>query len=170
MVHLNIGLLLSLSTALAFQGHTRVALYNTRCHNQPSILFASEDKDTSDGEDHKSDLDELTPPSVSFSRNSMLFGDNPPSQLSNGPLKLWRGTKSILPPLVTGAWDDDTRGDKKPVEHLYNLAFVRAPTVLMGIVYIRNIILGHGLMMNVGDGFFEVPPVLVFAVIAVILR
>lgn len=126
-----------------------------------------------DEEKYNSELDDLTPPSVNFSRNSMLFGDDPPTQRKNTPLKVWRGVKSFLPSFVTGAWED-SQGDKKPVEHLYNTVFVRLPTVLMACVYIRNLLQGHGLIMNVGDGFgdglFEIPPLIVFSVILVILR
>ena len=99
----------------------------------------------------------------------MLFGDDPPSQRKNTPLKVWRGVKSFFPSFVTGAWED-SQGDKKPVEHLYNTAFVRLPTVLMACVYIRNLFQGHGLVMNLGDGNFELPPLIVFSIILVILR
>ena len=82
---------------------------------------------------------------------------------------LWRGAKSILPSFATGAWDEG-KGDATPVEHLYNLLFVRMPTVLMGILYMRNLSMGHPLVMNYGDGFFEVPPLVVLCVFLVILR
>jgi hypothetical protein len=117
----------------------------------------------------KYELDDLRPPSVSFTRNSILFGENPPTQRNNGPLWLWRGAKSTLPPFVTGAWDEG-KGDAKPAEHLYNLLFVRMPTFFMGLLYIRNLSVGHPLVMNYGDGFFEVPSLLVFCVFLVILR
>mmetsp|Transcript_15990 Transcript_15990/g.34541 ORF Transcript_15990/g.34541 Transcript_15990/m.34541 type:complete len:221 (+) Transcript_15990:139-801(+) len=130
-------------------------------------------------------LDELTPPSVSFSRNSILFGDNPPTQRNNAPLRLWQGTKSLLPPIITGAWEDGDggtdddgngkgrrigKGDTKPVEHLYNLLFVRFPTVCCMVVYVRNILNGQPLVMDLGEGMFEVPPVIVFGVFLAILR
>eukprot|EP00578_Thalassiosira_sp_NH16_P025153 CAMPEP_0181088628 /NCGR_PEP_ID=MMETSP1071-20121207/6885_1 /TAXON_ID=35127 /ORGANISM="Thalassiosira sp., Strain NH16" /LENGTH=124 /DNA_ID=CAMNT_0023170551 /DNA_START=153 /DNA_END=527 /DNA_ORIENTATION=- len=105
-----------LPLALAFQGHN-VVLGNHR----PTLAL----HDVSDGErdtpivveNKNSELDDLTPPSISFTRNSILFGDDPPTQRNNGPLRLWQGTKSVLPPLVTGAWDRG-RGDKRPMEHL----------------------------------------------------
>ena len=153
------GGLLASSQALGFQRYRGV----TRCHYPPPrlLLFALED----DNEE----LDDLTPPYVSFTRNSVLFGENPPTQRSNGPLWLWQGAKKILPPFVTGAWEV-SKGDKKPVEHLYNLLFVRVPVVLVGILYLRNLILGHPLVMNYGDGFFEVPPLVVLGVFLLILR
>ena len=76
----------------------------------------------------------------------------------------------MLPPFVTGAWDEGA-GDTKPVEHLYNLLFVRMPTVGAGIVYAKNLLQGHPLIVNFGDGtMFEVPSLFVFGIIAVILR
>ena len=54
----------------------------------------------------QSELDELTPPSVSFTRNSILFDPKAPTQQNNGPLKFWSNTKSILPSFVTGAWEE----------------------------------------------------------------
>ena len=153
------GGLIASSQAFGFQSYRGV----TRCHYPPPrlLLFALED----DNEE----LDDLTPPSVSFTRNSVLFGENPPTQRSNGPLWLWQGAKKVLPPFVTGAWEE-SKGDKIPVEHLYNLLFVRMPVVLVGILYVRNLILGHPLVMNYGDGFFEVPPLVVLGVFLLILR
>jgi len=112
------------------------------------------------------ELDELSRPSISFTRNSILFDENAPTQRDNGPLRVWKSAKSVLPALVTGAWDDDKKGDRKPVEHLYNMVFIRIPTVLMALVYSKNLIDGHGLILSFG----EVPPIIVFAVFAAILR
>ena len=159
------------SQALAFRSH-RNALYATRYprHALPR-LYASDDGGypAATDTDDKYELDDLQPPSVSFTRNSVLFGENPPTQRNNGPLWLWRGAKSILPSFATGAWDEG-KGDATPVEHLYNLLFVRMPTVLMGILYMRNLSMGHPLVMNYGDGFFEVPPLGVRCVFLVLLR
>ena len=159
------------SQALAFRSH-RNALYATHYprHALPR-LYASDDGGypAATDTDDKYELDDLQPPSVSFTRNSVLFGENPPTQRNNGPLWLWRGAKSILPSFATGAWDEG-KGDATPVEHLYNLLFVRMPTVLMGILYMRNLSMGHPLVMNYGDGFFEVPPLVVRCVFLVILR
>lgn len=111
------------------------------------------------------ELDELSRPSISFTRNSILFDEDAPTQRDNGPLRVWRSTKSFLPALVTGAWDEN-KGDRKPVEHLYNMIFIRIPTVLMALVYSKNLVDGHGLILSFG----EVPPIIVFAVFAIILR
>ena len=133
----------------------------THCPPPRLLLFALKDDDN--------ELDDLTPPSVSFTRNSVLFGENPPAQRRIWPLWLWQGAKTVLPQFVTGAWEEG-KGDKKPVEHLYNLLFVRMPVVLVGILYIRNLILGHQLGMNYGDGFFAVPPLVALGVFLLILR
>jgi hypothetical protein len=124
-----------------------------------------------DGEDCLDDeLDELSPPSISFTRNSILFGKDPPTQKNNMPLMLWQETKSVLPKFVTGAWEEG-KGDREPLEHLYNLIFVRIPVVLMGMLYVNNLVHGHPLYMNFGGGnTFEVPSVVVFGIIYVILR
>lgn len=110
-------------------------------------------------------LDELTPPSISFTRNSLLFDENAPTQKANGPLTIWKSTKNTLPAFVTGAWEEG-KGDRTPIEHLYNMVFIRIPTVLMAVVYCKNLIEGHGLVLSFG----EVPPVIVFGVFAIILR
>ena len=144
-------------------------------HPRPSLLLSvpdGEDNPTTDtDETHISELDDLRPPSISLTRNSILFGDNPPTQQNNVPLRIWRGTKSVLPPIVTGVWNDEEGGgDTKPVEHLYNLVFVRMPTVCCLLVYIRNVLMGHPLVIDVGDGSFEVPTLIVFGIILAILR
>jgi hypothetical protein len=117
------------------------------------------------------ELDDLSPPSITFTKFSILFGEDPPTQANNVPLLLWQETKTILPSFVTGAWDEKD-GDRHPVEHLYNLVFVRLPVILMGAVYLNNLLHGHGLYMNFGHGNapFEVPAAIVFGVIYVILR
>ena len=158
------------SQSLAFRSH-RSALYATHYprHALPRLLASDGGYPGATETDDKYELDDLKPPSVSFTRNSVLFGENPPTQRNNGPLWLWRGVKSILPPFATGAWDEG-KGDATPVEHLYNLLFVRMPTVLMGMFYMRNLSMGHPLVMNYGDGFFEVTPLVVLCVFLLILR
>ncbi len=132
---------------------------------QTQLQAAGDNKEgyTEQGDD---ELDELSRPSISFTRNSILFDEDAPTQRDNGPLRVWKSTKSLLPAVVTGAWDDEKKGDRKPVEHLYNMVFIRIPTVLMALVYSKNLIDGHGLILSFG----EVPPIVVFAVFAIILR
>lgn len=116
------------------------------------------------------ELDELSPPSISLTKNSILFDPDAPTQKNNIPLEIWCVAKSIFPSFVTGAWEEG-KGDRTPVEHLYNMIFVRLPVVGMGMVYIWNLLRGHGLYMNFGDGtIFEVPSLIVLGAIYVILR
>lgn len=117
------------------------------------------------------ELDELSRPSISFTRNSILFDEDAPTQRDNGPLRVWRSAKSLLPALVTGAWGgEEGKGDRNPVEHLYNMVFIRIPAVLMAVVYSKNLVDGHGLILSFGGSFEEVHPIIVFAVFAIILR
>ena len=162
-----------------------------RLQNESRLHSASggnEDVVTEKGDE----LDELSRPSISFTRNSIvsrsciarvialleysqysslqLFDEDAPTQRDNGPLRVWKSTKSFLPALVTGAWGDEGKGDRKPLEHLYNMVFIRIPAVLMAFVYGKNLVDGHGLIISLGGSFGEVPPIIVFAVFAIILR
>eukprot|EP00804_Cyclotella_cryptica_P004808 CCRYP_004894-RA/>CCRYP_004894-RA protein AED:0.16 eAED:0.16 QI:0/-1/0/1/-1/1/1/0/177 len=135
--------------------------------NRAAVNCAMKQERENDDDD---ELDELSPPSIAFTRNSILFGDDPPTQKRNGPLVIWQQTKSLLPKFVTGAWENG-KGDRDPLEHLYNLVFVRIPVVLMGMVYVNNLIHGHPLLMNFGGGtVFEIPAIIVLGIIYVILR
>ena len=159
--------------ALAFQSPS-IYYCMHRPPPRPSLRFSAPNDDKEGGGTNQStkysELDDLTPPTISFTRNSILFGDNPPTQKNNGPLWLWRSAKTILPPMVTGAYGNKDRGDTRPVEHLYNLIFVRTPTVLAACLYVKNIVLGHPLVVNFGDGtMIEVSPLIVFGVIFAIL-
>ncbi|KAL7471944.1 hypothetical protein ACHAXS_012251 [Conticribra weissflogii] len=116
------------------------------------------------------ELDDLSPPSISFTKNSILFDPDAPTQKNNAPLQIWCAAKSVFPTFVTGAWEEG-KGDRTPMEHLYNMIFVRLPVVGMGIVYVWNLFRGHGLYMNLGDGtVFEVPSLIVLGAIYIILR
>ena len=139
-------------------------------HNarRPTMRASMQQKLEDDIDD---ELDELSPPSISFTKNSILFDDNAPTEKRNGALLLWQETKSVLPSFVTGARKKGD-GDREPVEYLYNMVFVRFPVVLMGIVYVNNLLHGHGLYITMRNGEmpFEVPVIIVFAIIYVILR
>ena len=129
--------------------------------------------------------EELAPPFFSLKRKSLLFNDSSPDGLGGNDrlltsdlgkeagsitLALWSGAKSMLPPLLTGA-SEATSGDKDALGSLYNLLFVRTPTILLGIGYLVNLAQGHPLIMDpFGTGAFEVSPIVVLAVLWAILR
>ncbi len=78
--------------------------------------------------------------------------------------------KKVLPPIITGA-TDDTLGDAFPAEALYNLIFVRTPTIVVGILYFQRISEGgNPIFMDVGLGSFELSPILVLMAMWLILR
>jgi hypothetical protein len=116
-------------------------------------------------------IDDLTPPSINLKRDSILFSENPSTQRNNSGLDLWRASKTNLPAVLTGAWPwrDLTLADHNPAGALYNIAFVRLPIILVGLVYAKNLSQGHPLIMDVGDGPFEMSPLIVIAVLAFIL-
>jgi hypothetical protein len=116
-------------------------------------------------------LSDILPPAVSFSRNSILFSERPVTQRNNEILTFWRGMKSIVPPIFTGAWPwrDPFLADENPVGALYNILFVRLPVIGMGLVYSKNLNDGHPFIIDYGDGPVEVPPLAVLLVFAIIL-
>lgn len=122
-------------------------------------------------QDPEQDLTDLTPPSVNLVRDSILFSDNPSTQRNNSALDAWNSSKSNLPAFLTGAWPwrDLSVADKDPVGALYNMAMVRMPVVLVGILYGKNLIEGHPLVMDIGDGPFVMNPLIVIAVLGIIL-
>lgn len=83
-------------------------------------------------------------------------------------LHFWRQTKSILPQIVTGAWRNTT-GEENPIGALYNLLFVRVPVLCASAVYVRNSLTGHPLVVDLGNGAFEMSPFAVFGVLFIIL-
>ena len=52
---------------------------------------------------------------------------------------------------------------------LYNIAFVRLPVIGVGIAYINNVLHGHPLIMDIGQGPTEISPIIVLSVLALIL-
>jgi len=119
------------------------------------------------------DMDELTPPEINLTvfqgSSSTLFDENPVTKANNGPLTLWKETKSLLPPIITGAWGDTRLADNNPVGALYNMMFVRLPTFGMFGVYAKNLFSGHPLIMDFGYGPFQVSPIIVLCTMFLIL-
>mmetsp|Transcript_51976 Transcript_51976/g.62524 ORF Transcript_51976/g.62524 Transcript_51976/m.62524 type:complete len:193 (-) Transcript_51976:38-616(-) len=119
--------------------------------------------------EHNDALDDLLPPAINFYRDSMLFSDNPNNnRRSNVILHFWRRTKSTFPRIVTGAWREST-GEENPIGALYNMVFVRMPVLCALGVYLRNCSVGHPLVVDLGNGPFEISPLVVVGVLFLIL-
>lgn len=129
------------------------------------------------------DLNEKPDPPFSFRRKSLLFSENDESvplsllspnveaKSSTAFLSLWRGAKSTLPPLVTGAWESrgDDFGDNNSGGSVYNLIFVRIPAIAAGLIYGKNLVMGHPLVMDFGHGPFEMNPLVVAGLLWILL-
>lgn len=108
-------------------------------------------------------------PALTLRKESILFGENPATRSNSNALRAWRATKQCLPFLITGARTPNT-ADDNPVAGFYNMIFVRIPTLAAGLVYAKNALTGHPLVIDVGSGPTEVNPVLVAATLFIILR
>ena len=116
-------------------------------------------------------LDDLTPPPINWARDSILFSKNPATKRNNALLKTWNRCRQYLPPIVTGAWKWRDAGimDRNPLGAIYNMIVVRIPTMAIGVVYIQNLLDGHPLILDFGQGAYEMSPIVVFSVLALIL-
>lgn len=118
------------------------------------------------------DLDDLAPPPINLSRDSILFSENPSTKSNNAVLDLWRSCKVNLPAVITGHWpwkEDPDFADDNPIGGLYNIAFVRMPVIVVGFVYGKNLLEGYPLVMDIGNGPFEMSPLVVVVVLGLIL-
>mmetsp|Transcript_32383 Transcript_32383/g.64176 ORF Transcript_32383/g.64176 Transcript_32383/m.64176 type:complete len:188 (+) Transcript_32383:43-606(+) len=138
------------------------AFMSSACPRNPTSRYAKEDT----GDDMF--LDDLTPPQLDFARDSILFGEKPSTKKNNGVLMLWKGTKSILPKVVTGAWKDSV-GEENPVGALYNVAFVRIPVILAFAVYLRNELEGRPLLVDLGYGQLAMSPLVIVGFMVIFL-
>ena len=113
----------------------------------------------------------LLPPTINLRKESILFGDNPATRNDSNSLRAWKATKKILPFVFTGA-RTPTTADDNPIAGFYNMFFVRLPTIMAGIVYSKNALMGHPLVIDVGfgSGPTEVNPLIVAMALFVILR
>lgn len=111
----------------------------------------------------------LLPPAINLRKESILFGENPATRYDSNSLRAWRATKRYLPFVLTGARTPST-ADENPIGGFYNMIFVRLPVICAGLVYTKNEISGHPLVIDVGSGPTEVSPLLVATVLFVILR
>jgi hypothetical protein len=103
-------------------------------------------------------------------KESILFGEDPATVASNNALRLWKLMKDSLPYIFTGGQAGSDVSDFNPMGGIYNVIFVRLPTILAGCVYGKNLVEGHPLVVDLGDGPFEVNPLAVAGVLYVILR
>jgi hypothetical protein len=90
-------------------------------------------------------------------------------------LRLWRTCKNHLPFVLTGARTASRTADENPIGGIYNIVFVRLPTIMAGLIYTKNLLLDghHGMIVDLGFGGagpFELPPIIVGATLYVILR
>ncbi|CAB9506034.1 expressed unknown protein [Seminavis robusta] len=162
---------LACHTTEAFQPcKSNLPLHNTK-------IFAQQDPKATEEEEEDllaeadARLSDILPPAVSFSRNSILFSEKPVTQRDNDVLAFWRGMKATVPPVITGAWPwrDPYLADENPMTAFYNILFVRLPVIAMALVYAKNLKEGHPLVMDYGDGPFEVSPIAVLVLVAIIL-
>ena len=139
----------------------------------------NDDNDDGDSLSSPSSIDEnLQRPPINIRKESILFSDNPATAQNNNIARLWKFFKNRLPYVFTGVSKDsaDKRSavvDKNPVGAIYNMVFVRCPSVLAGVVYSKNLIEGHPLYCDVGFGTagpFEIPPLFVYGILLIILR
>lgn len=116
-------------------------------------------------------LDDLTPPPINWARDSILFSENPATKRNNAAVEVWKMCRQYLPPIFTGTWPwrDVNITERNPLGALYNMIVVRIPTIGIGMVYIKNLVEDHPLIMDFGQGAFEMSPIAVFAVLALIL-
>lgn len=135
------------------------------------VLFASEEDEEKFIRRKVASVDaNLWPPPINLRKESILFGENPATQQNNNSLRLWRFFKQKLPYVITGVPTSSTSCDDNPLGALYNMVFVRVPTISAGLVYSKNMIEGHPLIVDMGSGPFEMSPLIVFGVLFVILR
>ena len=118
------------------------------------------------------DLDDVTPPILIFRKESILFGSNPETKRKNAILDAWKYCTTVLPPLVTGDGSSpaDRIVDNDPMALFYNMIFVRIPTIVVGVLYFKNLATGHALIVDLGNGPLEVSSPIVVLVLYVILR
>lgn len=111
----------------------------------------------------------LSPPPINIRKESILFGENPATMDNNNALRLWKSLKGTLPFVFTGARQPDT-ADDNPIGGIYNVIFVRLPVILAGLIYGKNEIEGHPLVVDFGDGPFAMNPLVVLGILFFILR
>lgn len=110
--------------------------------------------------------DDLQPPLYNLRKESLLFDENAATRKNNNAVKLWSFCKKNLPRVVHGAREGI---GPEPIGALYNMLFVRLPAIAAGIVYAFNLSTGHPLIVDLGDGGFEMSPLVVGFVLYILL-
>jgi len=115
---------------------------------------------------------DLQPPVFNLRRESLLFDENATTLQDNNVQRLWDACYRNLPYVVHGA-RPERNGVTDPLAALYNMIFVRLPVLGAGLIYAYNQASGHPLIVDlgiVGDGAFELSPLLVALLLWIILR
>lgn len=103
-------------------------------------------------------------------RSDDCYDEELKARLRSGTVALWKAVKSFAPPVVTGAYDRDA-GDSRPFEAMYNLVFVRIPTIAAGLLYFQRVSDGQpAIVMDLGLGDCQLSPVVVAAAMYLVLR
>lgn len=149
---------------------------SSRC----KLLYMSKSSDTGGENEKNTSLQEqksidknLVRPPINIRKESILFGDDPATAGNNNISRLWQTLKQNLPYVFTGVPKNEVSAvDDNPIGAIYNMIFVRFPSVLASIVYTKNLIEGHPLYCDIGFGAgpFEIPPLFVYGVLLIILR
>jgi hypothetical protein len=89
----------------------------------------------------------------------------------NLSLSLWLKIKETLPPLVHGSWMSNA-GDDNPLGAIYNLIFVRIPTISVAAIYSYQLISNSEFQMTFDFGYGPVlipSPIIAFAFVLILL-
>ncbi len=149
--------------------------HHKRWRQEKTIVFTSyqDDDGTTTSSKNYNPIDQnLIRPPINIRKESILFGDNPATAKNNNISRLWKTLKQRLPYALTGVSknNNDKSADDNPIGKLYNMIFVRFPTLVAGLFYSKNLVEGHPLYCDIGYGLMEVPPLFVYGVLLIILR
>ena len=108
----------------------------------------------------------LMPPVFNLRKESLLFDENAATRQNNNVRRLWLACQKPLPRVVHGKREGI---EPEPLGALYNMLCVRIPAIVAGMVYGFNVSTGHPLIVDLGDGAFEMHPIIVAAVLYVLL-
>lgn len=109
---------------------------------------------------------DLQPPAFNLRKESLLFDENATTRQNNNVRRLWLACRQHLPRVVHGAREGF---EPEPLSALYNMITVRIPAIVAGLVYYYNLFVGHPLIVDFGDGAFEIHPVIVASVLYMLL-